>query len=362
MNTTEYYLAFSHFLGIGPMRFKDLLTQYHTLAVAYAAPLSELEEVIGVGIAAKFQKFRNSFSPREKLRELYKKNIQVITREDPLFPPQLLEIPDPPICLYVKGDMTKFNFESDFFMGIVGTRMPTSYGAQLTSRFSRELVENGAVIVSGMAMGVDAIAHMKALDAGGCTIAFLGCGVDVVYPLQNRSLYERIISQKGLVISEFPPGMTVQKGLFVARNRLISGLSQGVLVVEGGVNSGSLITARYAAIQGKDVFAPPVPLTSSLSEGPNILLKSGATLVTKVDDILETYQKKPVAPLPKPLPQLSMEERSIIDALRREDQDSNDLSHLLGVSITKLLPTLSLLEIKGLIINAGGGKYRLKSR
>src|SRR3989344_6509680 len=149
-----------------------------------------------------------------------------------------------------------------------------------------------------MAIGIDSIAHQTALNNDGRTIAFLGCGVDIIYPAVNSNLYYKIINRGGLVISEFPPGEMVVKGLFIARNRLISGISRGVLIVEGAKDSGAMITARYAAEQGKEVFATPAPITSEVSEAPNILLKQGAKLVTSIDDILEEFNMR-IAPKKK---------------------------------------------------------------
>lgn len=262
LKNISYYLAFSHFLGIGPVRFEALMKYFGNVKGAYNAREIELAKTIGSHYAGKFLQFRNEFDANEKIEELKKKEITVLTEEDEHYPGQLKNIPDPPICLYVKGNVDNLNFEKDYFIGIVGTRKPTSYGQKIAGKFAYELASAGFVIVSGMAIGVDTVAHLSCLEAKGKTVAILGCGVDIVYPRQNEKLYQNIIASGGLVISEFPPGHTVLKGLFIARNRLISGLSKGVLVIEGASDSGALITARYAAEQGKEVFAPPGPLTS----------------------------------------------------------------------------------------------------
>src|SRR3989344_5065464 len=165
----------------------------------------------------------------------------------------------------------------------------------MAKKFSAELTEGGFIIVSGLAIGIDAAAHLACINSGGRTIAVLGCGVDIIYPAINASLYYKILKTGGLIISEFPPGQTVVKGLFIARNRIISALSLGVLVIEGARDSGAMITARYAAEQGKEVFALPGPLTSKMSEAPNNLLKQGAKLVISVEDIFEEFHLQ-VAP------------------------------------------------------------------
>ena len=168
-----------------------------------------------------------------------------------------------------------------------------------------------------MALGIDAIAHWSTLSVKGKTVAVLGCGVDIPHPRSNIRLYEEIIDHGGIVISEFPPGMFVQKGLFVARNRIISGLSLGILVVEGAKDSGALITARYAAEQGKDVFAPPVPITSVMSQAPNILIKQGAKFVTQVEDILEEYGIQKSNVQKEVYDSLSVQEKAIVDKIGR---------------------------------------------
>lgn len=359
-NNLFYYLGFSHFLGIGPMRFTALVSYFGTAKRAYQAKEKELSEVVGTNCARKFVEFRANFDPVKKLEELRQKEITVLTQEDDFYPPQLKSISDPPICLYVKGNLTNFNFAKDFFFAIVGTRVPTAYGEHVARKFAYELAKAGFVVVSGMAYGIDAIAHFQALQTKGKTVAFLGCGVDVVYPSGNSALYSNIIKQGSLVISEFPPGATVMKGLFIARNRLISGLSRGVLVVEGAKDSGSLITARFAAAQGKEVFAPPAPLTSYLSEAPNMLIKQGAKLVTRVEDILEEFNLK-IYPNKKEqiLSMLDEEEKVIFQALLKEPMISDELVEISSYPISKVLNILSSLEIKGVVAKNSEGKYEV---
>lgn len=360
MDTEDaYYLAFSYCLGIGPQRFSTLLNVFETAEKAYTAPLGELQQAIGVDPALKLDKFRRSFSIEQTQSDIEQKHIHVISRRSPLFPAQLRELPDAPICIYIKGKKEDINFSKKSFFGIVGTRRPSWYGQQISRRFSALLTQAGFCIVSGMALGVDTVAHQAALENGGKTIAILGCGVDIIYPPQNTKLYEQIVSGGGVVISEFPPGQTVLKGLFVARNRLISGLSAGIMVVEGLKNSGALITARYAAEQGKDVFAPPVPLTSPLSEAPNILLKQGAKLVTGVEDILEEYgiQSRPV--LKNIVDGLSAEEQNIVRNIQEEPLIVDEIAIRLQEPVTSVLNTLSMLEISGVVKKNMEGKYEL---
>lgn len=356
-----YYLAFSTVLGIGPVKFSLLLKHFKTAQKAYEAKAGDLKELLGDELARKFTVFRQEFNPAEKLKEYSRKNIAVLCQKDKLFPQLLLSISDPPICLYIKGNLDLFDFVRDYFIAIVGTRRPTSYGQQVAKKFAIDLTSCGFTIVSGMAMGIDTVAHIGAISSGGRTIAVLGCGVDIVYPPINQKLYERIVEDRGIVISEFPPGHTVRPGLFIARNRLISGLSRGVLVVEGAQDSGALITARYAAEQGKEVFAPPAPITSSLSAAPNLLLKQGAKLVTSVEDILDELNLK-IQPAKKEKMSLNLneEESNIFEILLSEPLIVDDISVKINKEITTVLQVLSSLELKGAIEKNSEGRYQIK--
>ena len=200
------------------------------------------------------------------------------------YPFLLKNIPDPPKELFVLGDGDILSAKR--VIAVVGTRKMTRYGQEITTKLTKELVEAGFVIVSGMALGVDGVAHQTAIDSGGKTIAVLGAGVDIIYPAQHRDLYNGILAHGGAIVSEVPPGKFVSREQFPARNRIISGLSQAVLVTEGAIKSGGLITVRMALEQGREVFAVPGPINSPMAEGTNYLIKQGARLVTDVDDIL----------------------------------------------------------------------------
>ncbi|MFH0979524.1 MAG: DNA-processing protein DprA [Candidatus Roizmanbacteria bacterium] len=354
-----YYLAFSHFLGIGPMRFAALKKHFGSAKKAYLADKKELLKVIGVSLTEKFIDFRNIFDPVKKLDELKKKGILVLPVDNDDYPESVKNISDPPICIYIKGSIP--NFSPFLLFAIVGTRNPTSYGIQVTKKFAHELTKAGFIIISGMAYGIDTIAHQSCLEAGGKTIAVLGCGVDIVYPATNKNLYEKIIRSGGAVISEFPPGQFVLKGLFVARNRIISALSRGVMIVEGTKDSGSLITARYAAEQGKDVFAPPSPITSDMSVAPNLLLKQGAKLVTTVEDIYEEFNMK-TTPKKKEniLEKLNKEEREIFVLLNEKPILIDNLVLRLEKPINQVLNTLSVLEINGVIEKNNENYYQVR--
>lgn len=214
--------------------------------------------------------------------------METLTLDDPRYPRMLKEIPDPPASLYVQTATSLADLHLDQTIAMVGTRHITRYGEEVTGKLTRDLVNAGFTIVSGMAVGVDTVAHETAIAAGGNTIAVLGCGIDIIYPPSNARLYHVISRSPGSAIfTEFAPGVRPTREQFPRRNRIISGLSLGVVVVEGTDRSGSLITARFAAEQGREVFAVPGPITSPYSRAPAILLKQGAILVESADDIIE---------------------------------------------------------------------------
>lgn len=361
MNNIYYYLGFSYFYGIGPMRMKALIAKFGNVKKAYEGNKQDFQKIMPLKLADEFIIFRSKFNPSKELELLKKKNIEVISWEDKKYPPQLKDISDPPICLYIKGNLKSIDFNNNYFFGIVGTRNPTPYGVQITKKFGSELSRAGFIIVSGMATGIDTAAHKSALENEGKTIAVLGCGVDIIYPAANRRLYEDIIQNKGLIISEFPPGHLVMKGLFIARNRIIAGLSRGVMIVEGLKDSGALITARYAAEQGKEVFASPGPITSPLSQAPHILLKQGAKLVTSVEDI---YEELGLQLIPKKKEdiemQLNNQEKEIFQALQKESLLIDDIALQTHQPIHQVLDTISILELKNIIEKNSEGKYQVK--
>ena len=283
---TKSYIAFSIFPGIGPVRFRLLVSYFGSAVAAWNAPVSELKNInLGEKLTEKFDYFRKTFDIDDYIHQLEKLHVSVLINTNPKYPELLKHISDAPFLLYVKGRGSKINLDKT--IAIVGTRRITPYGEKVTKKLVHDLVASGFTIVSGMAYGVDAVAHRAAIDAGGKTIAVLGCGIDIIAPPSNKKLYYDIINGNGAVISEMPLGLRPEKGLFVARNRIISGLSHGVVVTEGADDSGALITARNAGEQGREVFAVPGPVTSPYSRGPSRLLRNGAALVESADDIVE---------------------------------------------------------------------------
>ncbi len=350
MDESFFHFAFSSFVGIGPVRFDALIRHFGTVEKAYHASEKSLAMALGNKLAKDFVDFRSGLSLEKSAEYLEKAGVTLVARCDKKYPQGLNTLTDRPICLYVKGDIAKYDFSSGHFFGIVGTRKPTTYGSTIARKFGRELAQAGFVIVSGMALGIDSEAHRGALEAGGKTIAVLGCGVNVVYPPANQKLYDDILASEGLIVSEFPPDRTVMKGLFVSRNRIIAALSRATMVVEGLKNSGSLVTARCALDLGKDVFAPPAPITSIQSEAPNMLLKSGAVLVTSVDDILEELSMAVMPAKSQNIAQMLNEEEILIfELLQNEPLAPDELARRLLLPIQTILNLISTMEIRGYV-------------
>ncbi|MDP3016791.1 MAG: DNA-processing protein DprA, partial [Deltaproteobacteria bacterium] len=314
-----YWLALNFVPGVGAVFIKRLLDRFQTPEAVFQASMKELLEVEGLGVkvASEIRKGPSEQAVKNELSSLEKSGGRIITLKDEVYPPRLRDIYDPPALLYLKGELKK---EDELAVSIVGSRKTTPYGRWITEKISQTLVRYGVTIVSGMARGVDSVAHWGAISGGGRTLAVLGCGVDVVYPPENRNLFSKIIEQ-GAVLSEFPMGSPPEGGHFPKRNRIISGLSMGVVVVEAGPDSGSLITANYALEQGREVFAIPGNVGADGSRGTNRLIKDGAKLVESSEDILEEIlpqwrrEKERIEEVKPRGPDLSEEEKVLYEML-----------------------------------------------
>ncbi|MCX6724559.1 MAG: DNA-processing protein DprA, partial [Candidatus Shapirobacteria bacterium] len=269
INEKKYWIGFSAFNGIGPKRFALLRNYFGSARSAWEARLKEL---LAIGLEQKlvenFVKFRQDFDLNSYFLRLRENKIECQTLVDKNYPENLKKIDNPPYVLFVKG---KIKPQDELALAVVGTRKMTAYGREVTESLTQQLVNFGLTIVSGLARGVDTTAHQTVLQNGGRTIAVLACGLDIIYPPENKKLAEEIANGHGVLVSEFPPGHQAVPGNFPARNRIISGLSLGTLVIEGAQDSGALITARHAADQGREVFAVPGPITSQNSAGPLLL-------------------------------------------------------------------------------------------
>lgn len=289
----KYFNALNIIDGIGPMTFKKLLDAFSSLEDAWAAPSDKLAQIgLGKSIVEKITQQRPKINPDLEMEKLDKEGIGLITIQDKNYPMLLKEIYSPPALLYVKGKMKP---KDSLGLGIVGSRRLSLYGEQTTPPLTAELARAGLTIISGLAKGIDTLAHQAALEVGGRTIAVLGSGIDSrsVYPYSNRDLAEKITKSGGAVISEFPIGTQPLPQHFPQRNRIISGLSKGILIIEATKRSGALITARDALEQNRDVFAIPGPIFAQNSFGPNNLIKMGAKLVSQASDILEEFNLPP---------------------------------------------------------------------
>ena len=268
--------------GVGTAHFIRLLARFRTPSHVFEAPRGMVADLVGAKLADRIRQYADTNEAAGQEAAMEEWGASLITLENPRYPLRLAEIYDPPLLLFVRGSLPA---DQEPYVALVGTRRASPYGIRLADRLARELAARGITVVSGMAMGIDAAAHRGALEAGGRTVAVLGCGVDVVYPPQNAQLMEDIAA-RGAVLSQFPMGMQPSKGHFPYRNRIISGMSLGTVVVEAPLTSGALITARQAAEQGREVFAVPGQAGTQNAEGPHALIREGAKLVERVEDIL----------------------------------------------------------------------------
>ena len=283
----------------------------------------------------------------------------VITINDPKYPRLLKEISDPPKQIYYRGNWDEKIFNN--CLSVVGSRRMTSYGQQITNKLISEIASRGITIVSGFMYGIDATAHKTALDIGGRTIAVMPCGINLVHPEYQVKLYDEILENNGLIISEFEGDFQPAFWTYPKRNRIIAGLSKATMVIEAGLKSGSLITANLAKKYKRKVFAVPGPLTSVLSEGISQLIKDGSDVVTCAGDILEYYNiRYPISDMPKNGPKLSKLselERRITQKLQQEPIEIDDLSRLFKIHSSELGSALSFMELKGLITKEHGNYY-----
>ena len=356
----RYWLALVSVEGIGGALAARLIKRFASPRQVFSANSDALVSVSGISdrIAANISGFDRWEVVDGEMEKASLLGIDIISLEDSRYPKNLLNIPSPPPLLYIKGE---FAAEDELALAIVGSRSASRYGIEAARKFSERLVKGGVTIISGMARGVDTVAHLGALEGEGRTIAVLGCGLDVIYPPENRKLFDRI-AQRGAIISEFPLGTPPDAVNFPRRNRIISGLSLGVIVVEASLKSGSLITARYAIEQGRDVYAIPGNINSSGSRGTNSLIKDGAKLVEDPEEVL-------VDILPQYMPSaqerakkerqfsMSEEERQLFDIIDGEPLHIDDLAEKSGLDIPELSSHLLSLELMGAVTQHPGKNF-----
>lgn len=353
-----YWVAASAIPGIGTVTFTYLLKKFKTLKKFWEAPDREIEKLRLDGkTRVSIVDFRRRVDPKVYLEKVYSYGIHVVSSVDRDFPANLRTIGGCPPVLYWRGTLDP---KDDLAVAVVGSRGASIYGRQVTEKLTFDLAENGLTIVSGLARGIDSIAHKTALEAEGRTIAVLGSGLDQIYPPENRKLAEEIV-KNGALLTEFPLEFPALPNNFTARNRLISGLSIGVLVTEAAVDSGSLITAGYAAEQGREVFAVPGPITSKNSEGVNKLIKEGVHPVTEVEDVLEVLdikRKREQLPVTRDQEQVKDKQQArILEVLDGEAKHIDIIAREVGVAIEKVASTLTIMELSGFVKNYGAGMW-----
>lgn len=333
----DYLLALHSVLGLGPIRLKAILDYFKDPKMAWEAVSS-----------------RPTLEPETYVQTIKDAGIKWITIFDENYPKLLKQIYDPPIVLYYIGEVSNWDEKA---IAVVGTRKMTGYGKAVTEQFTQTLVASGLTIVSGLARGVDSQAHMTALKENGQTIAVLGGGLNEIYPAENKDLAEKITRDHGALISEFPPDNQSLPGNFPSRNRIISGLSLAVVVTEAAEDSGSLITARLALEQGRDVFAVPGPITSSLSKGPIDLIKEGARPVMDPQEILDELGINQVQKLKVQSFDLTEQEQKVLECLGNESRHIDEVCRMLNLKASQVSAHLLKLEIAGIVRNLGGGTY-----
>lgn len=358
MEQTRYYLAFNLVNGIGPARLDRLIEQCGSLADAWRADIAEWRAAgLDDKSVAALAQARRTLDLDAELERVDRAGISLVTREDAAYPAALAQVAAPPPLLYVKG---RISAADDWSIAVVGTRSPTSYGKEAARRLVGDLAASGLTIISGLAIGVDTLAHATTIEQGGRTLAVLASGLDQVYPERNRALAEQIIAN-GALVSEFPLGVKPIPQLFPVRNRIISGLALATLVVEAGARSGALITAQYALDQGRDVFAVPGPIFSRMSAGTNQLIRDGAGLATCGQDLLEALnlsaaasQQEVQAALPD-----DPTEAALMRLISYEPQHVDELGRQCDLPIAAVSGALAVLELKGLVRQAGAMQYVL---
>lgn len=359
MSDTKYWVGFTLIPGIGRVRFSRLEHHFGKLERAWQASATELE-MAGLDNRSIESVISNrpKISLDDEMAKLERYKVTVLTIKDKAYPFRLKEIYEPPPVIYVRGNLTP---EDDLSVAVVGTRRPTFYGREVSEQIAGDLARNRITIISGLAKGIDATAHRAALDSGGRSIAVFGCGLDIVYPRDHVKLARQIM-ENGALISEFPLGTTPRRENFPRRNRIMSGLSLGVLVVEAGEVSGALITAGHALEQNREVFAIPGSVLSAASRGTNRLIQDGAKLVSGANDILEELN------LTMAVKQIEVKELvpatetesiilQILSNLSPEPTHIDEVGHQSRLPIATVSSALSMMELKGMVKQVGSMNY-----
>ena len=352
----RYWIGFNLIKGIGAVRMQALLRHFGDLEAAWkAAPIELARAGLSGKVIERILQARQNVDLEKLWLKIESQGIKILTWEDETYPQRLKEIEQPPPVLYIRGDYLPDDL---FAVAIVGTRRVTPYGRQITEELSAYLATNGITVISGLARGVDAIAHQTAVKAGGRTIGVLGSGVDKIYPPEHRGLAEKMMAQ-GAIVSDYAPGTPPDAANFPPRNRIVSGLSLAVVVIEAGETSGALITAEFAAEQGREVFAVPGSILAPQSKGTNKLIQNGALPLLSVNDLMQALDLTRMGEhkaARKAIPSDETEAR-LMNVLGEEPLHVDEIRNQTELPIEKVSATLALMELKGMVRQVGGMNY-----
>ncbi len=356
MDDKKYWIGFNLIKGIGAVRMQALIQYFGDLEVAWKAPPIELAQArLGKKLIERVIQAREGVDLEMLWDKIHKQGIKILTWQDESYPQRLKEIDQPPPVLYIRGDYLPDDL---FAVAIVGTRRVTPYGRQITEELSAFLAANGITVISGLARGVDAIAHQTTLKAGGRSIGVLGSGVDKIYPPEHRGMAEQMM-QRGAIISDYAPGTPPDASNFPPRNRIISGLSLAVVVIEAGETSGALITAEFAAEQGREIFAVPGSILAPQSKGTNKLIQNGALPLLSVNDLMQALDLTRMGEhkaARKVIPADETEAR-LMNVLGNEPLHVDEIRNQSELPIEKVSAALALMELKGMVRQVGGMNY-----
>lgn len=356
MDEKKYWVGFNLIKGIGAVRMQGLVAYFGDLESAWAASPAELAAAgLGSKLIERVVQARTNVDLDKVWERIEKQGIKILTWQDEAYPQRLKEIDQPPPVLYLRGEYLPDDL---FAVAIVGTRRVTPYGRQITEELSAFLAGRGITVVSGLARGVDALAHQMALKAGGRTLAVLGSGVDKIYPPEHRALAEQIM-EHGALLSDYAPGTPPDASNFPPRNRIISGLSLAVVVVEAGETSGALITAEFAAEQGREVFAVPGSILAPQSKGTNKLIQNGALPLLSVNDLMQALDLTRVGEqkAARKIMPGDPTEAQLLNVIGSEPLHVDEIRNQSGLPIEKVSATLALMELKGMVRQVGGMHY-----
>jgi DNA processing protein len=352
----RYWVGFNLVKGIGAVRLQALMRHFGDLELAWQAPIDALQAAgLSPKLAERVTQVRASVDLEKYMARAAAQGIHILTWDDEAYPSRLKEIDQPPPVLYVRGTLT---VEDSWAVAVVGTRRVSAYGRQVTEELATFLANNGVTVISGLARGVDAIAHQSALKAGGRTVAVLGSGVDRIYPPEHAQMAAKMMTS-GAVVSDYAPGTPPDASNFPPRNRIISGLSLATVVIEAGETSGALITAQFAVDQGREVFAVPGNILAPQSKGTNRLIQQGAHPLLAARDLLEVLNLTRVTEkreARKILPSDDVES-SLMNVLSHEPLHMDEICNQTGLPIERVSATLVMMELKGLVRQVGGMNY-----